>query len=75
MFIYVPGLTCAKASQTERGCRAGSYQHVYPSCPSEGQAKCSNESEAIHHPRSKYEVSHVIRTWQKVSERCAGQTK
>lgn len=30
--------------------------------------KCSNESEAIHHPRSKYEVSHVIRTWQKVSE-------
>lgn len=51
-----------------------SYQHVYLSCPSEGHAKCSNESEAIHHPRSKYEVSHVIRTWQRVSEHCAGLT-
>lgn len=45
---------------------------LFSACISEltslGQAKCSNELEAIHHPRSKYEVSHVIRTWQKVSE-------
>lgn len=45
---------------------------LFSACISEltsfGQAKCSNESEAIHHPRSKYEVSHVIRTWQKVRE-------
>lgn len=29
------------------------------------QPNCSNESEAILPPRSKYEVSHVIKTWQK----------
>lgn len=62
-------LKWSRLSELEPGCCAGSYKHVYPSGPSEGQAKRSNESETIHHPRSKYEVSHVIRTWQKVSER------
>lgn len=67
VFIYVN-------AELQPGCFAGSYQHVYQSCPSEGRTKCSNESEAIHHPRSKYEVSHVIRAWQEVSESCAGLT-
>lgn len=29
-----------------------------------GQDNCSNDSQAIHQPRSKCEMSHVIRTWQ-----------
>lgn len=67
-------LKWARLVEPQSGCCAGSCQHVYLGCPSEGQARCSNESEPIHHSRSKYEVSHVIRTWQKVNESCAGLT-
>lgn len=56
-----------QARLTLPGPCADSYQHVYLSCPSAAQAKCSNESQAIHHPRSKYEMSDVIKTWQTVS--------
>lgn len=56
-----------------RELRSPFLRWLFSTCVSElssqGRAKCGNESEAIHHPRSKYEVSHVIRTWQKVSER------
>lgn len=48
-------------------------------CPSVGQDNCSNDSQAIHHPTSKCEMSHVIRTWQEnqaiatqVWQMCAG---
>lgn len=53
VYLYVCVYLCQRGpdGEPQPGCCADSHQHLYTSCPSEGQAKCSNESGAIRHPR------------------------